>query len=87
MVRVAIPFFNFYKTKLTAKDPNGVSVSPYSLYIPKMEQLSNEFQIPFLNMNDDSSYTCNAFTDASHMASECFPDYTDFIFNHIHKRK
>ncbi len=85
MVRVAIPFFNFYKTKLTAKDPNGVSVSPYSLYIPKMEQLSNEFQIPFLNMNDDSSYTCNAFTDASHMASECFPDYTDFIFNHIYK--
>jgi hypothetical protein len=83
MVRVAPPFFQSYKTKLSAKDASGNLVSPYSLYLPKMNELSLEFQIPFLNMNDDPSYTCNAFTDASHMASECFSDYTDFIFAHV----
>ncbi len=83
MVRVAPSFFNFYKTKLSAKDIAGVSVSPYSLYLPKMHELAQEFQIPFLNMNEDPSYTCDAFTDASHMASECFPAYTDFIFSHV----
>ena len=83
MVRVAPAFFNFYKNRLTAKDSEGKSVSPYSIYLPKMQSLSDEFKIPLLNMNEDPTYTCDAFTDASHMASECFPDYTDYIFKNI----
>ena len=82
MVRVAPSFFEQYN-KLTAKDSNGKSVSPYSIYLPKMLTISLKYQIPFLNMNDDPSYNCNAFTDASHMATECFGDYTDYIFQNL----
>ncbi len=82
MVRVAPSFFEQYQ-KLTAKDSSGKSVSPYSVYLPKMLEISLKYQIPFLNMNDDPTYNCNAFTDASHMASECFNEYTDYIFQNI----
>ncbi len=82
MVRVAPSFFEQYK-KLTAKDSSGKSVSPYSIYLPKMLEISLKYQISFLNMNDDPSYNCNAFTDASHMATECFGDYTDYIFKNL----
>lgn len=85
MVRVAPAFFNNYKTKLTAKDPDGKLIAPYDIYIPHMHSLQEEFGVPFLNMNEDTNYSCNAFTDASHMSSECFPDYTDYIFQNINK--
>ena len=83
MVRVAPAFFTLYKSKLTAKNENENPVSPYEIYIPKMNELSLAYNTQFWNMNEDPTYKCDAFTDASHMATECFPDYTDYLFRNI----
>ncbi|HMV44926.1 MAG TPA: DUF1574 family protein [Leptospiraceae bacterium] len=33
-----------------------------------------KFRMPLFNMNEDPEYTCDYFTDASHMSTKCFPD-------------
>ena len=76
-VKVAPAYFKLIKEK----KQNGFTV--YEIWKPRIEKLYRDFQTPFWNMNEDPSYNCNAFTDASHMASACFNDYTDFIFNKI----
>lgn len=77
-VKIASPYFKLIKER---KQHNSQSV--YEIWKPKIESLFQKYEIPFWNMNEDVNYLCNAFTDASHMASECFPEYTRFIFKNI----
>ena len=86
MVRIAPMYFEMMKTEKSAKIGETM-VTPYSVYLPRMKTIESKYKIPFWNMNEDPFYNCNAFTDASHMATECFPQYTDFIFNKIQNTK
>lgn len=76
-VRVAPAYFRLIKEK--KQEGNTV----YEIWKPKMDKVYQETQTPFWNMNEDENYNCNAFTDASHMGSACFSDYTDFIFQRV----
>lgn len=78
-VKVANPYFQL----IYSRKQNGKTV--YEIWKPKIEHLHTKYNTPFWNMNENSNYSCNAFTDASHMASECFPAYTRFIFNNVNE--
>ena len=80
-VRVARPYFGYIKTRNAVANPDkSIITTAYSIWYPKITEIHNKYNTPLLNMNEDESYNCNFFTDASHMSSECFPDYTDYIF-------
>jgi hypothetical protein len=81
-VRVAPAYFKLIKEKV---QENGKTV--LEIWKPSMDQLHSEFGVELWNMNEDPNYNCNAFTDASHMGSACFPDYTDFIFERLKFRE
>lgn len=80
-VRIARPYFGYIKTRNAVPNPNKETIiTAYSVWVSKITAIHEKYKVPFLNMNEDESYNCNYFTDASHMSSECFPAYTDYIF-------
>ena len=87
LVKVASPYYTFIKTRKAVKktNHNDVEKTAFEVFSPKINTIIEETNTRFYNMNEDKEYFCNFFTDASHMSSECFPDYTDFIFKKIMK--
>ncbi|MCB1180144.1 MAG: DUF1574 family protein, partial [Leptospiraceae bacterium] len=82
-VRVAPSYLKLIKEKSQMVPGTNEKKTPYGIWFPVFSDFHKSKNIPFWNMNDDPDYNCNAFTDASHMASACFPDYTDFIFKNL----
>lgn len=80
-VRVAPAYFKLIKTRELKKE--SAPKIAYDLWYEKISKIHKETGTVLFNMNEDESYKCNLFTDASHMSSECFPDYTDYIFKKI----
>jgi hypothetical protein len=87
LVKVANPYYSFIKTRKAVKKTNQdeSEKTAYEVFLPKIKTILEETNTQLHNMNEDREYSCNFFTDASHMSSECFPDYTDFIFKKIMK--
>ncbi len=82
-VRVAPSYFQLIKEKSQIVPGTNDKKTPYEIWYPIFKEFHDKENIPFWNMNEDPEYHCDFFTDASHMASACFPDYTDFIFQRI----
>ncbi len=82
-VRVAKPYFGYIQTRNAVMPPKEQPITAYSIWYSKLNTAHKEFDMPLFNMNEDKEYTCDYFTDASHMSTKCFPDYTDYIFNKI----
>lgn len=83
VVKVANPYYQNIKTRHAVPNLEKKTITAYSVYYPVLNQIANETETKIFNMNEDIEYSCSYFTDASHMSSKCFPDYTDFIFNKI----
>jgi hypothetical protein len=87
-VRIAPLYLDRIKS-IKQKQKDGSEKTAFEIWKPKMDELFKKYNSVMLDMNDEPNYKCNAFTDASHMSSECYPDYTDFIFEKlqdIHKK-
>lgn len=82
-VRVARPYFKYIQTRNAVLPKKAETITAYSIWYTKLNVAHQEFEMPLYNMNEDQLYTCDYFTDASHMSTKCFPDYTDYIFNQI----
>ena len=83
IVKIANPYYALIKTKPAFPAKRDSIKTAYSIYYPKLEETLALTNTNIYNMNEEISYTCNLFTDASHMSSKCFPDYTDYIFTII----
>ncbi|MBE7413284.1 MAG: DUF1574 domain-containing protein [Leptospiraceae bacterium] len=81
-VRIAPPYLELIKNRQVARKEKEVS-TVYEIWYPKLKKIHTDTNTEFWNMNEDPSYKCNDFSDASHMSPSCFPDYTDFIFRNI----
>ncbi|MEM7184799.1 MAG: DUF1574 domain-containing protein [Spirochaetota bacterium] len=83
-VKVAPYYLHLMKTKKVppkAGSPERLVV--YEKWSKELSELYKKIQVSFWNMNEDPKYQCNQFADASHMATSCYPDYTDYIFQHM----
>lgn len=83
VVKVANPYYENIKTRSAVPNPEKKLIPAYSVFYPVLKQIGKDLKTKIYNMNEDKEYSCNYFTDASHMSSKCFPDYTDYIFNKI----
>jgi len=52
----------------------------HATWFPMIEKLSRDHQAPVLNLNLPGAMKCDKFYDASHMASVCFAEFSDRIF-------
>lgn len=82
-VKVASPYMDLILSKPYKKDCKECLA--YNVWKNRVFPLFSEYKFNIWNMNTETDYKCEAFTDASHMASECFPAYTDFIFENLKK--
>ncbi len=83
-VRVARPYFKYIQTRNAVRPANPEKpITAYSIWFPKIKAIHEANQTNLFNMNEDEEYNCNYFTDASHMSTKCFPDYTDYIFQKV----
>ncbi|MBI3396515.1 MAG: DUF1574 family protein, partial [Spirochaetia bacterium] len=56
-----------------------------TVWQPYMENSALRYGAGFLNMNFGPSIKCDDFYDASHMAGNCFPEFTDYLFDNVTK--
>jgi hypothetical protein len=82
-VRVARPYFQYIQTRNAVLPMKEQPITAYSIWYSKINAAHKEFGTGLFNMNEDKDYTCDFFTDASHMSTKCFPDYTDYIFERV----
>ncbi len=59
---------------------NDLSVT--EIWVPRMLILSERYGSPVINYNNENSLKCDEFFDASHMAGNCFPEFTDSLISH-----
>ena len=79
-VKVSKPYFNLYKTKKFQVQDRQMQTT-YEKWISQTNQLVNSQKIHFWNMNEDTGYKCEDFSDPGHMSPTCYPSYTDYIFS------
>lgn len=53
------------------------------LWEPTMKQLAHSQRARFLDMNFDSEFPCDQFTDASHLSAACFDEFTDYLMENV----
>ena len=83
-VKVAPYYLHLLKTQqVPTKAGSKEKVFVYQKWFGELATLYKKMNVAFWNMNEDPKYQCNQFTDASHMATSCYPDYTDYIFQHM----
>lgn len=58
-----------------------------SLWAPRMTSLAAKYQVPFYDMNYGNSIACDHFFDSSHLASVCFPEFSDYIMRAVLDQK
>ncbi|AOP34196.1 hypothetical protein A0128_10270 [Leptospira tipperaryensis] len=81
-VRVSRPYFELYKTRKVLTNEKDEK-TPYDIMLPILNQLHESTGTAFWNMNEDSKYDCDDFSDPGHMSPSCFNDYADFIFTRL----
>ncbi len=58
-----------------------------SLWAPRMQALADEYGVPFYDMNYGNTIPCDHFYDSSHLASVCFPEFSDYIMQAVTAQK
>lgn len=56
-----------------------------AVWTPRMQELSVKYGAPLLDMNYGETISCDLFYDSSHLASACFPEFSDYIMTHVRK--
>lgn len=82
-VRIAPHYLYLIQTKPVLTLPARKKETVYTIWTQQLNPVYNRQAVDFWNMNEAEDYHCDDFTDASHMASSCYPDYTDFIFTRM----
>lgn len=49
---------------------------------PAMVSLASNYGAGFLDMNYESDFACDQFSDASHLSAACFDEFTDYLMKH-----
>jgi len=77
------------KEKVAIVENNDLKIykSVYEVWAPEMIHISQKYQIYWLDLNYEDPLKCNYFFDASHLASICYEEYTDKIFQKIGEKK
>lgn len=89
LVRIAPPYYKLIKTKQIKKNPkdkDSTYTTVYDIWYSKVGKFLEKTSTPLWNMNEDPDYDCDDFSDASHMSTTCYPNYTDYIFENIQKQ-
>ncbi len=55
----------------------------YEVWTPEMVHIANKYQVKWVDLNFTEIQSCNDFFDASHLASNCYPEYTDKLFTNL----
>lgn len=55
----------------------------YEVWAPEMIHLAEKYQVKWVDLNFTEIQKCNDFFDASHLASNCYPEYTDILFTNL----
>ncbi|GBF42915.1 hypothetical protein LPTSP2_22070 [Leptospira ellinghausenii] len=83
-VRLSLPYMDHIRNlKVSVAENKEGTV--YEDWYPRIVEYHKQNGIPFWNMNDDPTYTCNEFSDAGHMSPSCYNDYTDYIFKNLNQ--
>ncbi|MDX1957846.1 MAG: DUF1574 domain-containing protein [Leptospiraceae bacterium] len=80
-VRVAPLYFNLIQNK-KQKQKDNTEKSVLEIWKPRIFSMYKIHNTEIWNMNE-GDFSCAQFTDASHMATACFPDYLEFIFKRL----
>lgn len=64
---------------------DGPQKTVRALWTPRMQDLSSRYNAPLLDMNYGETISCDLFFDSSHLASACFPEFSDYIMKHVRK--
>ncbi len=83
-VRLSLPYLEHIRNDQVSLGA-GKKGTVYEDWLPKIEMYQSKVQIPLWNMNDDPTYSCNAFSDAGHMSPSCYKEYTNFIMDRVTK--
>ena len=79
-VRLSREYFAYFENyKLDTNPPKTV----VEIWKPTILSSQKKWNVPLWNMNEDSQYSCDQFSDAGHMAPVCYSEYTDYIFKRI----
>ncbi|MCB1159291.1 MAG: DUF1574 domain-containing protein [Leptospiraceae bacterium] len=82
-VRLAPSYFELIKNKKIKIEGEMNTVHAY--WKKKKKKIYKQYNAHSWNMNEDPDYSCDYFGDASHMSLECYPAYTDYLFDKISK--
>jgi len=66
--------------EVIGQDAAGKPMTIRSVWEPAVETLARNRSSDLLDMNYGPSIKCDLFYDASHMAAECFQEFTDYLF-------
>ena len=53
------------------------------IWEPEMRNLASAENAGFLDMNFESDFPCDQFTDASHLSAACFDEFTDYLMARV----
>ncbi len=82
-VRISRPYWDLIRTYPVAVSPTNEKKILYDYWYPQLIEFQNLYGVEIWNMNEDSSYSCDLFSDSGHMSPACYKDYTDYIFRKI----
>ncbi len=63
------------------KTADGKNQTIRSLWQPVVNELAQKRGSALLDMNYGETIGCDLYYDASHLAAQCFPDFTDYLFD------
>ncbi|GIX41157.1 MAG: hypothetical protein KatS3mg129_0890 [Leptospiraceae bacterium] len=75
------------KVAIVYQDHKKIKKTVYEVWTPEMINISKKYNILWLDFNYEMPLKCNYFSDASHLASICYDEYTDKIFTSIGVKK
>lgn len=71
------------KTAIVYENHQRVYKTVYDVWYPPMVKMVDNYKIGWIDLNVKDPLRCNSFFDASHLASVCYNEYTDKIFEYI----
>jgi len=81
-VKLSLPYLEHIRNDRISVEGDQVGTA-YNVWLPRILEYQKRVGVPFWNMNDDPTYTCNEFSDAGHMSPSCYRDYSDYIMKRV----
>ncbi len=78
-VRVSRPYYSYIQNEIVELGSSKKG-TVYETWLKPVISFQKDYKVEFWNMNDDSKYKCDLFSDSGHMSPACYRDYTDYIF-------